>query len=152
MRDPRIVDPEVEAAIEHAVKLLRPFVSKGAFRRRDPPLVNIPNALQSIDDGRRRTCAQWERYLGQFPEPKIPHPRGHPAFLFRRAIILLVLDDIVARGFFRTRHPKNYDKSDKRQSACAIVSAALCRLDAGMTEAAVSDLVRPPRPKSYAQG
>jgi len=36
MRDPA-VHVEVEAAIEHAVKLLRPFVRKGALCVRDPP-------------------------------------------------------------------------------------------------------------------
>jgi hypothetical protein len=38
MRDPATtINPEVEAAIEHTMKLLRPFARNGTLRRRDPP-------------------------------------------------------------------------------------------------------------------
>ena len=45
MGDPATcIDPKVEAAIEHAVKLLEPFARKGALRRSDPPWYNILKA------------------------------------------------------------------------------------------------------------
>src|SRR5262249_34750683 len=99
----------VESAIEHAVELLAPFARSGALRRRDPPWVDNTNAwvkaIKSLDDGRRRTLAQWEEMSARLPD--VPHRRGHPSYLFRRILILLVLDDIVACGFRRRRRSES---------------------------------------------
>lgn len=153
MRDPATrVDPDVEAAIAHAMKLLTPFVNDGAFRHRDPPYDEILKALKafgSMYPGRRRIDEMKRLFAEQFPE--IRHSSGHPAYLFRRAVILLVIDEIKALGFDRRRNQANHDRDDKRASACSIVSRALGRLDVGMTEAAVAELVRPLRPKKRAR-
>lgn len=107
MRDPAPrVDLKVEAAIEHAVERFRPFVRKGVWVR-DPPLDRIfqahRKALESLDDGRRRTLGEWKKRLESVPF-KVSHPRGHPSHRLRRAIVLLVLDEITAFGFRRRRN------------------------------------------------
>jgi hypothetical protein len=143
MRDPTTrVDPKVEAAIEHAVKLLRPFVRKSTLRVRDPPWHRLRKALESVDDGRRRTLDEWEKRLGSV---EVSHPRGHPSYGLRRAVILLVLDEITAFGFRRRRNQTNYNDPDKRASGCSIVTTALNRLGVEMSEARLVDLIRPLR-------
>ena len=144
MRDPAPrINPKTEAAIEHAVKLLRPFVEKDSFLVRDPPWDRILEELKSIDDGRRRTIREWEKRAESIA--KVSHPRGHPSYSLRRAVILLVLDEIAAFGFRPRRNQANYDDPDKRPSGCSIVSAALKRLGMTMPEARVVDLIRPLR-------
>jgi hypothetical protein len=133
----------VESAIEHAARLLGPFACSCALRRRDPSWIDNSDAwfkaIKSLDDGRRHTLVRWEKMAAQLPET--PHRRGHPSFLFRRAVILLVLDEIVARGFRRRRR----SEFEKRESACSVVSKALYKLRIGMTEGQIADLIRPPR-------
>lgn len=148
MRDPTTrVDPDVEAAIAHAMKLLTPFVNDGVFRHRDPlrdppwdEILKALKALGSLYPGRRR-IGEWRRpFAERFP--KIRHSSGHPAYGLRRAVLLLVIDEIKALGFDRRRNTANHDRDDKRASACSIVSRALGRLDVGMTEAAVVERLR----------
>lgn len=142
MRDPAPrVDPKIEAAIEHAVKLLRPFVRKGTLYVRDPPWHRLWKALESVDDGRRRTLDEWEKRLGSV-EGEVSHPRGHPSYGLRRAVILLVLDEITAFGFRRRRNQASHDDPYKPASGCFIVSLALRHLGAGMSEGQVVDLIR----------
>ena len=104
-----------------------------------------------MDDGRRRTIAQWEQYFEKYLPKEIPPSPGHPPFLFRRQVIRLVLDDITALGFARRRNVASHDDPDKRPSACAIVSKALERLGARMSEAAIVDFCRPLRQKKAAR-
>jgi len=144
MRDPVArIDPKTEVAIEHAVKLLKPFVEKDRFWVRDPPWDRILKELKSIDDGHRRTLGEWEMRAESIA--KVSHPRGHPSYSLRRAVILLVLDEIAAFGFRPRRNQANYDDPDKRPSGRSIVSAALERLGMTMPEARVVDLIRPLR-------
>jgi hypothetical protein len=104
MRDPTTsIGPDVEGAIQHAIDMLNPFLPhvRNNVWQRDPPWAKIFAYWKSIDDGQRRTLSGWEEYLDRFPKPTLRHPRGHPSFGLRRAVFLLVLDEIVARGFPR---------------------------------------------------
>jgi hypothetical protein len=145
MRDPapRV---DVEVAIEHAVKLLRPFVCKGALSVRDPPWDRIFKQMESIDDGQRRNLREWGERASTLPA--VRHQRGHPSYGLRRAVILLVLDEITAFGFRRRRNQASHDDPHKPASGCFIVSLALKHLSAGMSEGQVVDLIRPKRRKT----
>ena len=95
-----------------------------------------------MDDGQRRSLGEWKKRVTQLAPPKVPYPRGHPSYRFRRRVIQLVLDEIAVHGFRRRRNQANYDDPNKRPSGCSIVTTALNRLGVEMSEERLVDLIR----------